>query len=107
MPMVKEINSPTELETALKEAGGKLVVIDFYADWCGPCKQIAPKILAMSDELSDVVFLKVNVDDCDEIAADYDVSAMPTFVFLKDGKKVDNLIGANVDQLKSKIASNK
>merc|ERR1712243_328235 len=62
--MVKICKTPSDLDQALTDAGGKLVVIDFFAEWCGPCKAIAPKIEEwLTGEHSDVVFLKVDVDD--------------------------------------------
>ena len=70
---------------------GKLVVIDFFATWCGPCKMISPKIEAMAGEMSNVVFLKVDVDEAEDVAQEYNISAMPTFVFLKNGQKVKDL----------------
>ena len=70
---------------------GKLVVIDFFATWCGPCKMISPKIEAMAGEMSNVVFLKVDVDEAEDVAQEYNISAMPTFIFLKNGQKVKDL----------------
>ena len=70
---------------------GKLVVIDFFATWCGPCKMISPKIEAMAGEMSNVVFLKVDVDEAEDVAEEYNISAMPTFIFLKNGQKVKDL----------------
>ena len=78
---------------------GKLVVIDFFATWCGPCKMISPKIEAMAGEMSNVVFLKVDVDEAEDVKEEYNISAMPTFIFLKNGQKVANLMGANADKL--------
>eukprot|EP00914_Ancora_sagittata_P029882 GHVO01059328.1.p1 GENE.GHVO01059328.1~~GHVO01059328.1.p1 ORF type:complete len:116 (+),score=21.41 GHVO01059328.1:39-350(+) len=96
--MVKVVESVAEFDAAL--ASGSTLLVDFYADWCGPCKAIAPKLVEMAAELPSVVFLKVNVDDLDDLAAKYEVSAMPTFMIFKDGKKVDTLVGANVNALK-------
>merc|ERR1712232_1007010 len=67
----------------------QLVVIDFTASWCGPCKMIAPLFKEMSEEITGVVFLKVDVDENPETAAKYSVSAMPTFLFIKGGEVVD------------------
>ena len=63
-------------------------MIDFFATWCGPCKMIAPKIEQMAGEMANVVFLKVDVDEAEDVAQEYNISAMPTFVFLKNGQKV-------------------
>lgn len=79
------------------------VVVDFYADWCGPCKRIAPDIEQLSEKNQTVIFLKVNVDTEEEIASKYDVSSMPTFMFFKDGNKVGEVIGANLKAITQKI----
>ncbi len=86
--MVKQVASLEDLKTELADAGEKLVVIDFYATWCGPCKLIAPKVEEMAGEMSNVVFLKVDVDENEEAAQEYNVSAMPTFIFIKNSEKV-------------------
>ena len=57
----------------------------------------------MAGKMDNVVFLKVDVDEAEDVAAEYNISAMPTFVFLKDGKKIDDLMGANVDKLKELV----
>ncbi|XP_034020838.1 thioredoxin-like [Thalassophryne amazonica] len=103
--MVRVIESLEEFEAVLKE--NELVVVDFTATWCGPCKMIAPQFEALSKmpENSKVVFLKVDVDDVEEVSQKCNISCMPTFQFYKNGKKVDEFSGANVDSLKEKIAA--
>jgi thioredoxin 1 len=86
--MVHQCPDIEDLRTQLKNAGDKLVVIDFHATWCGPCKVIAPKVEEMSKAMDNVVFLKVDVDENEEAAKEYNVSAMPTFIFIKNNKKV-------------------
>mmetsp|Transcript_10480 Transcript_10480/g.22204 ORF Transcript_10480/g.22204 Transcript_10480/m.22204 type:complete len:183 (-) Transcript_10480:242-790(-) len=81
-------------------AEGKLVIIDFSATWCGPCKMIAPLFKELSDANPNAVFLKVDVDENPDTAAKYSVSAMPTFIFIKKGEVVDRLMGANPDVLR-------
>lgn len=75
-------------------------VVYFTATWCGPCRKISPVFeeLASSAEASKT-FLKVDVDDQPDIAAAAQVTAMPTFVFYKGGKKVDTMVGADVNKL--------
>jgi len=101
--MVCLIGSQSELEGQLRDAGEKLVVVDFFATWCGPCKMIAPKIEEWSKSMDNVVFLKVDVDDTDDVAQKYEISAMPTFKFFKNGEVVGEVMGANVDALKTAI----
>jgi len=105
--MVHQVTDSDDFSSQLKQAGGKLVVVDFYATWCGPCKMIAPHLEEMSKTMDDVVFLKVDVDECEKVAEDYNIQAMPTFVFIKNGEKVTDLCGANIDKLKEIVAANK
>ena len=76
----------------------KLIVVDFYADWCGPCRMMAPTFANLANEF-DAVFVKVNVDECSEIAEEYEVSGIPHFVLIKGGKKLDCFSGANKEKL--------
>ena len=93
-----------DLVAQLEAAGSRLVVIDFYATWCGPCKVISPVLDKMSIELKDeVVFLKVDVDETDDIAADYKIEAMPTFVFIKNKAEVGKFSGASETKLRENI----
>ena len=75
--------------------------------WCGPCKMIAPLFAELSEAFDDVIFVKVDVDENPETAAMYGVSAMPTFVFIKDGDVVDRLMGANPTRLQEMIEDHK
>merc|ERR1712018_838112 len=101
--MVHQCSDLNDLNAQLEAAGGKLVVIDFFATWCGPCKMIAPKIVEMDAEMNNVVFLKVDVDEAEDAAQEYNIQAMPTFLFIKNKQKVADLCGANVDKLKELI----
>ncbi|RVE60411.1 hypothetical protein OJAV_G00180860 [Oryzias javanicus] len=103
--MIRVVEQLDEFKKILAEAGDKLVVVDFTATWCGPCKQIAPLYQAMSEkpENSNVIFLKVDVDDADEISTACEIKCMPTFHFYKGGEKVDDFSGANVATLEEKL----
>ncbi len=72
----------------MMDASKKLVVIDFFATWCSPCNKIAPKVDAMNEDMDSVVFLKVDVDEAEEIAEEYNIKALPTFVLIKKNKEV-------------------
>merc|ERR1712190_504539 len=88
--MVYEVKDKADFQSQLKAAGDKLVVVDFYATWCPPCKAIAPEIEKLAKEHEGaVVFLKVDVDKAEDAAADNGISAMPTFIFFKKESKVD------------------
>ena len=72
----------------------KPVLLDFYADWCGPCRMVGPIVSEISDVRSDVKVGKINVDEQSELAAQFQVMSIPTMVLLKEGKVVDTTIGA-------------
>ena len=80
------------------------VLIDFFATWCGPCKRIAPYFEKLSEEYTGMTFLKVDVDESPEIVNEFDISAMPTFVFIKNGVIVKRVEGADVEQLDAGFA---
>ncbi|KAL0100322.1 hypothetical protein PUN28_019587 [Cardiocondyla obscurior] len=101
------IQNSDDLKSKLKDAGNKLVVIDFFAVWCGPCKMIGPQVEDLSKEMEDVVFLKIDVDECEDIAAEYDISSMPTFVFIKEGKVLETFSGASIEKLQNTIQKHK
>lgn len=70
-------------------------------DRCGPCKVIAPKVVEFSKEFPDVDFIKVDVDDLSDVAAEYSIRAMPTFLLFKGGEKVAEVVGANAAKRES------
>ncbi|KAG8698367.1 hypothetical protein FRC09_007265 [Ceratobasidium sp. 395] len=86
---ITHITSVTHLSTILEAAKSQLVVIDLHATWCGPCHQIAPRYESLATSNPQVQFLKCDVDAAQDVARKYSVSAMPTFIFLKNGKQVD------------------
>jgi len=82
---------------------GKTVVIDFWAEWCGPCRTISPVFAALSNDTSGVEFYKVDVDTQSEISQEVGIRAMPTFAVFKNGQKIDELVGANPPALQTLI----
>ncbi|WOL08015.1 thioredoxin H1-like [Canna indica] len=92
-----------EQHLQLANESKKLVVIDFTASWCGPCRMIAPIFAELAKKLPNVIFLKVDVDELKTVAQDWAIEAMPTFVFLKEGTIVDKIVGAQKDELPRKI----
>ncbi|XP_002157934.1 thioredoxin-like protein 1 [Hydra vulgaris] len=100
---VKIVSNDLSFLSEIQNAGSKLVIIDFHATWCGPCKNIAPVFVQESLKYPNSVFLKVDVDVCTETAHKYGINAMPTFVFVLQGKKIDELRGADPKALIAKI----
>ncbi|NXR35013.1 THIO protein, partial [Zosterops hypoxanthus] len=92
-----------EFEAELKSAGEKLIVVDFSATWCGPCKMIKPFFHSLCEKYGDVVFIEIDVDDAQDVASHCDVKCMPTFQFYKNGKKVQEFSGANKEKLEETI----
>lgn len=83
------------------------VLVDFFADWCGPCKMMAPVVAKFAEEFDGKVKVgKINVDDNGEIAQKYGVMSIPNFKFFKNGEVVDNIVGAvNPEMLREKVTS--
>jgi len=73
----------------------KLVIVDFWATWCGPCRMLSPILDELEEEMADqITVVKVNVDDADSIAAQYRIMSIPTLLFFKNGQIVDKTVGA-------------
>lgn len=84
----------------------KLIAIDLWASWCGPCRAMAPVFEELSKEMKNVTFAKLNVDENQNIASGLGVMSIPTFIIFKNGNEVDRIIGANSKAfMKSKIES--
>lgn len=73
---------------------GKTVLLDFYADWCGPCRMVSPIVEEISNENTQVAVGKINVDEEPELAAAFSVTSIPMLVVMKDGKIVNQAVGA-------------
>ncbi|CAF0996877.1 unnamed protein product [Brachionus calyciflorus] len=98
-----EISSDATFAEKITDAGSKLVVIDFFATWCGPCNMIAPFFKQLTTKYPNAVFLKVDVDKCPGTAAAHNVSAMPTFLLFKQRVELARIRGADKNQLENKI----
>jgi thioredoxin 1 len=88
--MVKVVTETSEIPS------NGLVVIDFFATWCGPCKKIAPAFEELSKKYTSITFLKVDVDESGDLVNQYSISAMPTFVFLHNNSVFNRIEGADI-----------
>lgn len=103
---VISIHSVSELEPKLNAASktARLAILYFTATWCGPCRMISPLYTSLAGKYPKVVFLKVDIDEAKDVAARWNISSVPTFFFLKNGKEVDKVVGADKSALERKIA---
>jgi len=109
-PMVRRIKSAQEFDRLLDKHStttGLPVIVDFYSDGCGPCRQIAPVFAKMAKDTgqSSAVFVKVDTNALHELSNRYNVRSLPTFHVFYDGKKVDTMVGAGAQQLQSMVGS--
>ena len=88
---VVKINKDNFQEIVLQK--DKTILIDFFADWCAPCKMLAPFVEEIAEENSDIVVGKINVDDEPELAAQFNISSIPALFVIRDGKVKDSKIG--------------
>lgn len=102
--MAKIVNTSNFKGTV--EESNKVVVVDFFATWCGPCKMLAPVFEGLSEELTDAEFVKVDIDQSLELAQRFGITTVPTVMVFKGGKVVDTLVGfIPKDSLKAKVQS--
>lgn len=89
--MVKHINEKEFNTEVLKEEG--VVVVDFFATWCGPCKMLAPVLEEVQDEMNNVKVVKVDIDENPNVATEYAVKNIPTIKIFKNGEEVTTNVG--------------
>ena len=95
--MVKNINE-NEFKEVIKEG---TVLVDCFATWCGPCRMLSPIVDQVSEEVKDVNFYKLDVDEAENISNEYGIMSIPTLLVFKDGKLVNKSVGlVNADALK-------
>ena len=88
---ILKVNSENFEEEVLNSKN--TVLVDFYADWCGPCKIISPVIDQIAEENQDIKVVKVNVDNAQDLAMKYQVMSIPTLVVIKEGKEINRSVG--------------
>ncbi|EDO06320.1 putative thioredoxin-1 [Babesia bovis T2Bo] len=102
--MVKQIASMDEFYSILQTPG--LVVVDFFATWCGPCMNFAPKFENFAREYSSVTFVKVDISEFPELQTKYAITSIPAFKLFKNGDVVGEVVGASAINLKNAIDKN-
>lgn len=90
---MKDLRTHGDLRAFLRESDNTMAVVEFYATWCGPCNMMAPFMEEMEAKHPEIRFAKIDVDDNQESAESYDISAMPTVLFFIGGTKVAEVIG--------------
>ncbi|XP_018819366.2 thioredoxin H-type-like [Juglans regia] len=101
------ITSKESWDQKLVEASGdgKIVIANFSATWCGPCKMIAPFYRELSEKYPSAMFLLIDVEELTELSTSWEVKATPTFFLIRDGRQVDKHVGANKTQLEKRITA--
>ena len=104
--MTTSVNNETFTSEVLEQT--KLVLVDFWAEWCGPCKQIAPTLEEIAEKYSENLSVcKVDVDSIRELALQYNVRSIPSLMIFKNGEMVDSLIGAvSLEELEDLVTRN-
>ncbi len=104
--MTTSVNSETFKSEVLDQT--KLILVDFWAEWCGPCKQIAPTLEELAEKYSENLSVcKVDVDSNRELAMQYNVRSIPSLMIFKKGEMVDSLIGAvSLEELEDLVTRN-
>jgi thioredoxin 1 len=102
---MKSINTLSELDNLLESS--KPILLDFYADWCGPCQALLPTVEKLASEYEDKAeIVKINVDQAQELAVKFGVRSIPTLIFFKNKENVDRLAGLQPENvLKEKLES--
>jgi len=92
-----------ELQEIMKKAGSTPIVVDFFATWCGPCRAIAPHFESMAKQYKDVIFVKIDGDKNRANLAMFNINGFPTFQFYRNGVKIDEFSGANINRLRGTV----
>ncbi|KAJ4874699.1 Thioredoxin H8 [Raphanus sativus] len=105
IPLIVEIKNKNQWKSrlnALKDTN-KLLVIEFTAKWCGPCKSLEPKVEELAAKYTDVEFVKIDVDVLMSVWMEYNLHTLPAIVFMKRGQEVDRVVGVKFDELERKL----
>jgi len=101
---LKVLGDPSHLKKAIDQSGSQKCIAWFTASWCGPCKSITPHIQKLSESNQTVDFLKIDIDENQELAEEYEVGSVPTFILFKDKVIVERILGANAKKIEEMIS---
>ena len=99
---MRELESMQEWHDLLGSTD-QLIVIDYYTNWCGPCKQLMPQMLILEQNYPNVIFVKANIEEVKDFATQHNVKALPTIKFVKNSKLLAEINGANTIAIKQNI----
>ena len=97
-----ELTDDSHLDEILSDTH-KLVFLDFYANWCGPCKRLTPNIVTLEKEYPECKFVKIDVDSFPEISEKYSITCMPTLIFIRNNEILRRIEGANLDEIRDAL----
>lgn len=89
--MIKYLDKNDDFQQII--ANNKHVIVDFYADWCGPCRMLGRSLESLEEEFKDIMILKVNVDEFEQISSQFHVMSIPYLLAFKEGKRSDFVVG--------------
>lgn len=102
--LIKAVNSRDEFFEILNSIKDKYVIVEFFAVWCGPCKMLALKFQDVAEKYQDKVeILKVDVDDLEDLAVEYKVKNMPSFMIMRNGEKLEQYFGSKPEQFQGMV----
>ena len=100
---MKNIASAAEFEEVVKN--NKLVLVDFYATWCGPCKLVVPLLQQLACDNPHIFFARIDIDEVSQIAEKYHVKSLPTIVVIKNGQEVKRASGVSLRQIELMVGT--
>lgn len=105
---IEEIKTIDQFTSTIGNNDTGLVVVDFFADWCGPCKRIAPAFAKLAEKYQNVGFYKINTDNLDiaKVVEICDIKSLPTFCLFRGGKYITRMLGSNDKDLEKMIVQN-